>query len=184
MNTHHCPEVYLQEFAKREWRGAPILFRNEPVLLDTAGGLKNIEDLLEGDEAILCYNGDVLSDLPLERLLSFHEQKKPEATLALRSSGPFLHVSINERGEICNIRNILKDEGVQKCLFTGIYAIETSLLQHIERGVSSIIATFVQRISNGPGSVMGIVIDQGTWHDIGSVEEYEQLKKKTDTLEG
>ena len=185
VNTHHCPEVYLRNFPKREWRGAPVLFRNEPVLLDTAGGLKNIEDLLDRDEAILCYNGDVLSNLPLQGLLSFHEQKKPEVTLVLRSSGPFLHVSINERGEICDIRNALSNPGVHRCLFTGIYAVETSLLQYIEKGIiRSIIAAFIQRISDRPGSVMGIVIDEGMWHDIGSVEEYEQLRQKADALEG
>ena len=75
----------------------PLLFRHEPILLDTAGGLKNIEDLLDEDEAILCYNGDVMTDLPLQRLLEVHEQKRPEVTLALRSSGPLLNVNINER---------------------------------------------------------------------------------------
>jgi len=59
VNIHHLPEVYSETFPERRWRGAPIAFRHEPVLLDTAGGLKNIEDLLEEDEAILCYNGDI-----------------------------------------------------------------------------------------------------------------------------
>ena len=44
VNTHYCPDVYLQKFPDRSWRGAPIIFRHEAVLLDTAGGLKNIED--------------------------------------------------------------------------------------------------------------------------------------------
>ena len=68
INTHHCPEVYAEKFPYRQWHNIPVIFRYEPVLLDTAGGLKNIEDLLDKDEAILCYNGDVMSNLSLEML--------------------------------------------------------------------------------------------------------------------
>ncbi len=177
VNTHHFPDVYLQKFPNRSWRNTPIIFRNEPVLLDTAGGLKNIEDLLNEDEAILCYNGDVIADMPLQKLLNFHEQKKPEATLVLRSNGPLLNVSVNDRNEICDLRNAQKYPGTRRCLFTGIYALETSVLQYIERGkAESIISTLTQRIIRKPGSVMGVILDEGNWHDIGAIETYESLK--------
>jgi mannose-1-phosphate guanylyltransferase len=181
VNTHHCPEAYEHAFPNGQWRGIPIFFRQEPVLLDTAGGLKNIEDLLKDDEAILCHNGDVLSDIPLQRLLDFHQKKKPEATLALRSRGPLLNVSINEKGEICDLRNVRKNPGIRSCLFTGIYALEKSILRHIEAGiVESIISIFIKRIIDNPAAVMGLVIDDGSWHDIGSIEEYERLKNRSD----
>lgn len=178
VNTHHCAAMYGRAFPDGSWRGIPILFRHEPVLLDTGGGLKNIEDLLERDERIYVYNGDVITDLPLKRLADAHEQMQAEATLALRSSGHLLNVSLDEKGGICDMRNLLGNPGAKRCQFTGLYIVEKRFLGRIEAGrMESVVPVFVRRIRETPGSVAGAVIDEGAWCDIGSVGEYEKVKK-------
>ena len=162
VNTHHCAEAYEKAFPGGNWRGAPILFRHEPVLLDTAGGLKNIEDLLEDDETILVYNGDILSDLPLSQLLAAHAAGGREVTLALRSDGPLRNVCLDARGEICDFRDLLGNPGVRRCLFTGIYIVEKRFLRRLTPGkIESVVPVFAEMIRETPGSVGSVVIDEG-----------------------
>lgn len=177
VNTHHCAAAYQAAFPGGDRRERPILFRHEPVLLDTAGGLKNIEDLLEADETVLVYNGDILSDLPLSRLLAAHEAGGREVTLALRSNGPLRNVCLDAKGEICDFRDLLGNLGVRRCLFTGISVVEKRFLRRLIPGkAESTIPLFAAMVREAPGSVASVVIDEGIWEDIGDIVAYERIK--------
>jgi len=176
INTHHCPDKYAEAFPDESWQGIPITFRHEPVLLDTAGGIKNIEDLIAQDERIIVYNGDIITSLPLGPLVDRHFQHQTQVTLALRSRGALLNVNIDSTGFICDMRNALHNPGVQSCLFAGIYIVETTFLQHLRAGkIESIVLPLIDRIRDNPRSIGGIVIDEGFWYDLGTIEEYNRL---------
>lgn len=178
VNTHHCPGKYAEVFPDNQWQGIPITFRHEPVLLDTAGGIKNIEDLIAKEERIIVYNGDVITNMPLSPLLEKHSALKTEVTLALRSNGPLINVNIDHEGFIRDLRHILHNPGIKSCLFAGIYIVGTKFLQRLEAGrVESIVPPLVEMIKEDPRSVGGVVIDDGYWHDVGTLDEYEKLKK-------
>jgi mannose-1-phosphate guanylyltransferase len=177
VNTHHCAEKYAEIFPKNNWEGIPITFRHEPVLLDTAGGIKNIEDLIPDDELIIVYNGDIITNLPIAPLIERHFALQSSVTLALRSSGPLLNVNIDKEGFVCDMRHTLKNPGIQNCLFAGIYIVEKSFLKRLKTGkVESIILPLVEMIKENPHSVSGVVIDDGYWYDVGTIEEYNKLK--------
>jgi len=178
INTHHLSDAYQKVFPHMKWNGIPIIFRYEPVLLETGGGLKNIEDLLSHDETIICHNGDIISNLPIKRLIDYHDEKRPEATLALRSSGHNLNVEIDKEGNVIDMRHTFGKKGIKTCLFTGIYIIETSILRYIEKNkVESIVPVFLRMMADRPESVKGIIIDEGMWHDIGTLDAFYGLKE-------
>ena len=180
INTHHCPEKYAEVFPDGNWQGIPITFRHEPLLLDTAGGIKNIEDLITQDKRILVYNGDIITNLPIAPLIDRHFELKTEVTLALRSHGPLLNVNIDSHGFICDMRNRLHNPGVQRCLFAGIYVVETNFLRQLTAGkIESIVLPLIESIQQNPRSVGGMVIDEGFWYDLGTIEEYNKLREQS-----
>jgi len=178
VNTHHRPERYNQIFPDGRWRGVPLLFRHEPVLLNTGGGLKNIEDLLEDDESLWVYNGDILADLPLAPLRDGHGEGKQEVTLALRSRGPCRNVSVDGKGRICDFRFVLGAPAVEFFQFTGIYLVRRSFLGRLRAGGrEDLISVLLDRIRTEPGSIGHVVIDEGGWEDVGTLDAYEKVNR-------
>jgi mannose-1-phosphate guanylyltransferase len=178
VNTHHCAEKYAGAFPGNNWQSIPITYRFEPVLLDTAGGIKNIEDLIAEDERIIVYNGDIITNMPIELLIRKHFELNTSVTLALRSTGPLLNVNVDQSGFVCDMRHVLKNQGVKSCLFAGIYIVEKSFLKRLTAGkIESIVLPLVEMIKENPCSVGGVVIDDGSWYDVGSLEEYDKLHK-------
>ena len=178
VNTHHCAEKYSEAFPDNSWQGIPITFRHEPILLDTGGGIKNIEDIITREDRIIVYNSDIITNLPLAPLLNQHFSRHSEVTLALRSSGPLLNVNIDKNACICDMRHILKNPGIRSCLFAGIYIIEKRFLKRLQAGkMESTIPVFVDMIKQDRQAVGGIIIDDGFWHDVGTIEEYNKLNQ-------
>ena len=173
VNTHHIPEAYDRAFPQRSYREVPIHFRNEsPVRLETAGGIANVRDLL-GQDPFIVYNGDILTDLPLQPLLTEHREKGNLVTLVLRSHGPSLHIAFDSQsGRVTDIRNKLGTGDEGKYLFTGIYACDPAIHEWITPGkVESVIPIFLKMLSEG-AQLGAVVIDEGSSWDLGSRTAY------------
>lgn len=179
VNTHHLPGAYQEMFPDWSYRGTPIIFRHEPVLLDTGGGLKNIEDLVESEQGIIVYNGDILTNISLEGFMEYFRSSGAEVCLALRSSGHLLNVDLDGTGAVCDMRGILGRRGAEQCQFTGIYAVKRKFLRRFVPGrIESVVPALVRLIESEPGAVRGIKLDGGYWHDIGSIEEYRKVDRE------
>jgi len=172
VNTHHCAEAYTEHFPDAQYNGAPIHFRHEPVLLETGGGIDNVADLLAGDSFVV-YNGDILTDLPIEDAFAAHRASGNVVTLVLRSEGAAQHIALDqESGKVTDIRNMLETGAEGEFQFTGIYICEPEFLDCLWHGQKhSVIHIYLELIRDG-GKLGGVVIDGGNWWDLGCRETY------------
>ncbi len=174
INTHHLPEAWPAAFPDSRYREAPLSFFHEPVLLETGGGIKNIEAWINNDP-LLVYNGDILTNLPLQKLLRAHRESGNQATLALRSphAVPEAARNTNVAVEGDRIVDMRHARGIHPGThqFTGIYCIEPDVLARIPVGEKiSIVPAFLELAAEG--TLGASIIDEGTWLDLGNRDAY------------
>ena len=170
INTHHLPEKWDDFLRMPEVRGLDISLFHEPVLMETGGGLKNIEPWA-GGKPLLVHNGDIFTTMPLERLIAAHEASGLPVTLALRSSGPEKRIALDATGtRVADVRGEL---GVSpgSHVFSGIYCVDPgffALLPPAE--IIPVIPAFLELAA--AGCLGAAVIDDGVWLDLGDRDSY------------
>ncbi|RYD38542.1 MAG: hypothetical protein EOP87_01395 [Verrucomicrobiaceae bacterium] len=171
INTHHLPGAW-EHFGD----GKDITFFHEPDLLETGGGLKNIEEWIR-DEPLLVHNGDIFSTLPLHELVAAHKASGLPVTLAVRSFGEARHIALNHiEDRVTDIRGMLgKSEGTH--VFTGIYCINPLFLEMLPEGKKiSVIPAFLELAREG--KLGAVVLDEGEWLDLGERDSYLEAHRK------
>jgi NDP-sugar pyrophosphorylase family protein len=182
VNTHWRADAYARAFPTATYRGSPIVFRHEsPEILETGGGIKNVEDLLRAQPFIV-YNGDILTNLPLPPAIDAHFAAANEVTMILRSKDGPLQVAFDPATQrIIDIGHRLDPASESAFLFTGIYLIQPTFFQRIPPATKiSVIPLFLDMIKAG-ARLGGIVIDEGEWWDLGTREQYLAVHRSLGT---
>ncbi|MDW8349876.1 MAG: nucleotidyltransferase family protein [Verrucomicrobiae bacterium] len=176
INTHHAPEAYSKGFPHHSWKNHPITFVHEPILLDTAGGLKNIEPhLTPTDENIWLYNGDILTSLPLQPLLDAHLcDPTRHITLALRTQEHPRNVRFDPTtSRILDLRHRLGVSHGLTTLYAGIALVRRSFFSFLIPGrIESLVEVFLRMIQ-AKIPVHGHLINEGHWTDLGTLQDYQ-----------
>jgi mannose-1-phosphate guanylyltransferase len=176
INTHWLPEVWERDYPGGICARGTIHFRHEPDILETAGGMKNVEDLL-GDGTFIVYNGDIMTDLPLAAAIGEHRSKQNEVTMVLRSRDEPRQVVLDPAsGRVADIGGKLGAPG-PAYLFTGVYLVEPAFLARIPpREKIGVVKIFLEMIRTG-AKLGGVVIDEGHWWDLGTREKYLEVHR-------
>ncbi|MGJ8672345.1 sugar phosphate nucleotidyltransferase [Rubritalea sp.] len=168
INTHYLAHCWTDTFPNKKFGTSPVQFFQESVLLETGGGIKNIESWI-GTDPVLVYNGDILTNLDLRALMKTHQQSSNIATLALFSDGPTCNVAV-DGDKITDMRHTLGiHPGTHQ--FTGIYIIEPAILELIPANEKiSIVPAFLELAKQG--KLGAHIADGASWKDLGTREEY------------
>jgi NDP-sugar pyrophosphorylase family protein len=173
INTHRLPELFTEAFPGNSYFGTSLSFVNEPVLLDTGGGIKNIETQLRR-EPFITYSGDVLTDIRLQPLIDEHFNRGNDVTLALRKTGLGSAIAVREN-RVVDISNRYGVPGEYD--FANIAVWSPAVFARIPpKQKISFIPVLGDWIAQG-GKIGGVVLEQGKWFNLGSRAEYFEVHR-------
>jgi NDP-sugar pyrophosphorylase family protein len=128
INLHHLGEKIRAALGDGSLYGMRIVYSPEDPILESGGGIKKAQPLLDGG-AFVVLNCDTILDLDLQEVLAFHQRKQAVATLVLRpdpDAAQYGVLAINDRGQIRRIRDqaLAVAEPVSPYMFTGLQILE------------------------------------------------------------
>lgn len=160
VNVHHFADQIVEAIEINKGWGSAITISDETdVVLETGGGIKKAASLFDA-AAIVVINVDILTDLDLGKLIAYHQQQAPLATLAVTNRTTSRYFLFNEENTLCGWRNT--NTGEEKIArtnatyhpkaFSGIHVIDKKLLPLIRR--------------EGKFSMVDVYLDLATTHTI------------------
>ena len=106
VNIHHFADQVLAAVKRNDGWGSNIVISDErDQLLETGGGLLKARNLFKPGKKFITCNVDILTDLDLNRLLSFHEQHKPLISFGVTRRKTSRYFLFDENERLCGWRN-------------------------------------------------------------------------------
>jgi mannose-1-phosphate guanylyltransferase len=182
--TSYLADAFAEVKAGARERGMTMNVAHETQPLDTAGALKNAEELI-GDDAFLALNGDILSDINIQALIDRHASYAAEATIVLtpvEDPSPFGVVPTEDDGRVIGfIEKPPPGEAPTNMINAGIYVLEPSVLRRVPAGERYNAERQLFPELAAAGAMYAFPTD-AYWMDIGTPEKY--LQANLDALSG
>jgi len=168
INTHRLPDLFQGFFPHNDYEGYATKLVNEPVLLDTGGGIKNVEADLR-TKPFITYSSDILTDIDLQPLIDEHFRSGNDVTLALRDTGLAAAVAFRN-GQVVDISNRYGVAGNHD--FANIAVWNPGIFRRIPPNRKISFIPIVGNWIGAGGKIGGVVLNDGKWFNIGSRTEY------------
>jgi NDP-sugar pyrophosphorylase family protein len=174
VNTHRLPDLFQDFFPENSYSGNSITLVHEQDLLETGGGIKNVEPFL-GNKPFIAYSGDILTDVDLEPLIENHFRAQNDVTLGLRRNTGLGAGVVMRNSRVVAISNEFNpDENFD---YANVSVWNPEIFPKIPpRQKVSFIPILIKWISQG-GRIGGVVLDDGHWFNIGSRSEYLEVHR-------
>jgi mannose-1-phosphate guanylyltransferase len=169
INTHRLPNLFHEFFSGNGYQGHSLTLAHEPDLLETGGGIKNVEGILR-KEPFMVYSGDILTDVALEPLITEHFRAGNDVTLGLRRNTGLGAGVVVRDGRIVEIST--KSNPKENFDYANISVWNPEIFARIPaKRKISFIPILIDWINQG-GTIGGLAMDDGNWFNIGSRKQY------------
>lgn len=173
ISTHFKAEMVRQHFGNGSKWGINILYANEEEPLGTAGALgllpKDLPDL-----PLLMMNGDLLTKINFEHLLSFHNEKGGIATMCVREYDfqvPYGVIRTNEH----RITSIVEKPVHTFFVNAGIYVLESELVKCVSGTTFLDMPHLLEERIQHNEQINSFPVHE-YWLDIGQIDQFEQAQ--------
>jgi mannose-1-phosphate guanylyltransferase len=177
LSLGYLPEAFLRAYPEGVAAGVRLSYAVEREPLDTAGAVRFAADQAGVDETFVVVNGDVLTDLDLSALISFHREHHAEGTIHLypvADPSAFGVVPTDPEGRVTAfVEKPARDEAPTNLINAGTYVLEPSVLERIRllQRVSIERETFPAMVKDGS---LYAVEDESYWLDTGTPATFLQ----------
>jgi NDP-sugar pyrophosphorylase family protein len=186
INVHHFSNLVIS-FLNNSDFGIKIHISDETEkLLDTGGGLKKAAGFLAGDEPILIYNVDIISDLSLQLLLQEHLKSNSLVTLAVRKRETQRYFKFDETKQLLGwinkktgetkISRQANFETAVEMAYSGIHIIQPEIFSLMPENDRFSITDFYLELAK-THSIKGYFDDSELWMDVGKPEQLEEARR-------
>lgn len=184
LSSYYLVDSIKAHFGEGSKFDVSISYVVEDFPLGTGGAIKNVEKFI--DNTFVVFNGDVLTDLNIGDLISYHFKNKAKATIALTSvEDPTLYglVELNPNGAIARfLEKPSWDQVTSNLINAGTYVLEPAVLDYIPTGKNySVERGLFPTLLDDRQPLFGYVSDS-YWLDIGTPAKY--ILAHHDILEG
>ncbi|HQJ75934.1 MAG TPA: nucleotidyltransferase family protein, partial [Bacteroidota bacterium] len=178
------PEIITNYFGDGSKFGVKIKYIQAEADYGTAGAVRLAYDDLK--ERFLIISGDVLTDFDLTDAVSFHHERKSQATIVLtRTKNPLQYgvVITKDDGKISRfLEKPTWGEVFSDTINTGIYILEPEILDKIPYKQEFDFSKNLFPLLLKENSALYGYIAEGYWRDVGNLNEY--LDAHIDCLSG
>lgn len=150
----------------------------EEEILGTGGGISNCREFFK-DSTFLAINGDVLTNINLDRAVTGHKESGAPVTMVLHDFSRFNQIDITYDNKV---KKIHRSTLPGRLAFTGIHILESEIFNYLpEKGYADIISSCYNPLLESGGSINAFITTDHYWYDIGTIESYK--KASMDFLE-
>ncbi len=139
VNLHHLGHRIAERVGDGAAFGLRVRYSWEDPILDTGGGIKRAEPLLDG-EPFVVVNGDSLLELRLREIVAVHEARGGIATLAVRPDPDAARYGLVELDDDDRVRRIaglpagVADRSLRPFMFPGLHVLDPAIFRWMEPG--------------------------------------------------
>ncbi|MCU1496863.1 MAG: Mannose-phosphate guanylyltransferase [Acidimicrobiales bacterium] len=185
LSMGYRPDAFADAYPRGLCAGVKLHYAIEPEPLDTAGAIRFAASHAGIIDRFAVVNGDVLTDLDLGALITFHDAHGGEGSIALHQvtdPSAFGVVPTDDDGKVVAfVEKPPRDEAPTDLINAGTYVLEATVLDRIAVGrkVSIEREVFPAMVADG---VLYATPGDTYWIDTGTPEKY--LQAQMDLLRG